>query len=388
MQQNTPDVLVVGGGVAGAATAAAAARRGLRTTLVEQFRLGHRHGSSHGPSRIIRLAYDGAPYVALVREAYELWRSLEHRSRQRLLLPTGGLDIGLAGTPSLRDTAKTMTDCAVPFEPLPSADLASRFPHLCVEPEMEGLYQPDAGVLDADACVRALMEDARAHGATIRERARVTRLEPVPGGVAAQVNGASLHAGVAVVAAGSWTGRLLDQLGRPVPLTVTREQVAYFATNGTAYAPGRFPVTIEHRASGPPMISMFPELTPGGGVKLMLDRNGPEILAEDLSDTVYAPALASLTTYAAHRLRGLGQVVHAETCRYTMTPDEDFILDLLPGHPQIGIASACSGHGFKFGPVVGETMVDLVTMGKTARPVTGFSLDRPALAADRTWKRS
>lgn len=388
MPRNAPDLLVVGGGVAGAATAAAAARRGLRTTLIEQFRLGHQYGSSHGPSRIIRLAYSGAHYVTLVREAYDLWHELEHRSRRQLLLPTGGLDFGLPETPSLRATARTMEQCAVEFEQLSATDLASRFPQLRVEPEMEGMYQPRAGVLNADACVQALAQDARAHGATIREQAQVSRLKPVPGGVTAQVDGASLYAGAAVIAAGSWTGRLLAELGRQVPLTVTREQVAYFAASSTEYSPDRFPVTIEHRAGDPPLISMFPQLSPGGGVKLMLDRNGPEIAADDLSGTVDAPALASLVSHATKRLRTLGQVVHAETCRYTMTPDEDFILDLLPDHPQIGIASACSGHGFKFGPVVGETMVDLITTGKTARPVAGFALDRPALAPGQAWSRS
>ncbi|MFD1935667.1 MULTISPECIES: N-methyl-L-tryptophan oxidase [Nonomuraea] len=374
------DLLVVGGGVTGTATASAAARRGLRTLLVEQFHIGNPHGSSHGPSRIIRLAYDGADYVALAREAYGLWRRVGHDVRQRLLRGTGGLDFGSADTPSLRATARTMEACDVEFERLSPDELAGRFPQLRPDPGMEGLYQQDAGVLDADTCVRALATDARAHGAEIREQARVRRLRPVPGGVAADVNGVDVRAAAAVIAAGSWTRPLLAEMGRPLPLSVTREQVAYFAAPSTAFGPDRFPVMIEHRAGRPPMISMFPELEPGGGVKLMLDRDGPEIDAGDLSGVVHEPALKRLMAHARHRLPGLGPLVRAETCRYTMTPDEDFVLDLLPGQATIGVASACSGHGFKFGPVLGEIMVDLLTTGTTARPVSRFSLDRPALA--------
>ncbi|GII76470.1 N-methyltryptophan oxidase [Sphaerisporangium rufum] len=379
------DLLVVGGGVTGAATAAAAARRGLRTVLAERFTLGNPHGSSHGPSRIIRLAYEGAGYVTLAREAYVRWRALERERGARLLLPTGGLDFGLAGTPSLRRTAATMESCGVAFERLPAAELAARFPQLRLDPGMAGLYQPDAGVLDADACVRALAGDARAHGAEIREHARVRLLRAGPGGVGAEVNGTDLQAGAAVLAAGSWTGSLLAEMGRPLPLVVTREQVAYFAAPGAGYRPGTFPVTIEHRAGRPPMISMFPRLSPEGGVKLMLDRNGPEIDADDLAGTVDERALAALTAHARHRLPGLGPVLAAETCRYTMAPDEDFVLDLVPGLPRVGVASACSGHGFKFGPVLGEIMVDLITAGTTARPVAPFRLDRPALVAGRPW---
>ncbi|MGV9386463.1 N-methyl-L-tryptophan oxidase [Nonomuraea sp. NPDC003707] len=389
------DLLVIGGGSTGTAVAAAASRRGLRTLLVEQYHLCHAHGSSHGPSRIIRLAYGGAGYVTLARESYDLWRALERESGRRLLRTTGGLDLGRAGTPSLERVAYTMRECGVAFERLSLAELARRFPQLCPDPGTEGLYQPDAGVLDADACVRALTESAVAHGCEILERSRVHQLRPVHGGVAAQVwRGAGglsgsdagdveVRAGAAVVAAGSWSGPLLAALGHPLPLTVTREQVGYF-TASDAFSPDRFSVAIEHRATRPPMISMFPQLSPGGGVKLMLDRNGPEISADDLSGAVHGPALDDLVAYARDRLPGLGPLIRAETCRYTMTPDEDFVLDMLPG--RIGVAAACSGHGFKFAPVLGEIMVDLVTNGTTARSIAPFAADRPALAAGSAWR--
>ncbi|MDI1464372.1 N-methyl-L-tryptophan oxidase [Catellatospora sp. KI3] len=370
------DLLVIGGGVTGAATALAAAARGLRTVLVERFPPGHRYGSSAGPSRIIRLAYDDPGYITLVRDADRRWRDLQQSTGVRLVTRTGGLDFGPAGLPSLRATAAAMASAGVPFTTLTGAELAERFPQLRPDPGMEGLYQPDAGVLHADDCVATLLAEAARHGAVIRHGARARDLRPDGDGVSATVDGQRLRAAAAVVAAGSWVNDVLGGTGVALPVTVTREQVGYYEVTGVDYTPARFPVTIEHQAARPYMISMFPELVPGGGIKLMRDKTGPEITPEDLSGEPDQAGLDLLTAHARRRLHGLGPLLHAETCRYTMTPDADFILDLLPGRPRIAVASACSGHGFKFAPTLGEIMVDLATTATTPHNLHPFRLDR------------
>jgi sarcosine oxidase len=370
------DLLVIGGGVTGAATALAAAARGLSTVLVEWFPAGHRHGSSSGPSRIIRLSYDDTGYIALVRDAYRRWRRLQRSTGVRLVTRTGGLDFGPAGLPALRATAAAMERAGVPFTSLTGAQLARRFPQLRPDPGMEGLYQPDGGVLHADGCVATLLAEAARHGAVIRHGARARDLRTDGDGVSVTVDGRQLRAGAVVVAAGSWVNDVLGGTGVALPVTVTREQVGYYEVAGEDYTPRRFPVTIEHQAARPYMISMFPELVPGGGIKLMRDRTGPTIAPEDLSGEPDREGLDLLTMHARRRLHGLGALRHAETCRYTMTPDADFVLDLLPGQRRIAVASACSGHGFKFAPTVGEIMVDLVTAGTTGYDIDPFRLGR------------
>jgi monomeric sarcosine oxidase len=371
-----PDLVVIGAGVVGASCALAAARRGLRTLLLERFEIGHQHGSSHGESRIIRQAYGTTHHIELARAAYRHWRTVQREVGVRLLRRTGGLDFGPPDVPSLAATADAMTAAGVRHTRLSRAELAARFPQLRFEPGTEGLYQPDGGVLAAASCVRALAAVAAQHGCEIQERALARSIRPAGDGVLLNVNGRRVRAGAAIVAAGSWVNQVLAGTGTELPVTVTREQVAWFRVDPVAFHPDRFPVMIEHRPRRPYLISMFPELNPRGGSKLMLDRNGPPVPPEDLTGTVDQRALAELAGYARRRLPGVGPVLRTETCRYTMTPDAEFVLDVLPGHPQIGVASPCSGHGFKFGPVFGEIMVDLVTTGSSRHPVGPFRLDR------------
>ncbi len=154
---------------------------------------------------------------------------------------------------------------------------------------------------------------------------------------------------------------MLAGTGFALPVTVTLEQVAYYAVPEIVYRPDRFPVTIEHRRRHPFMISMFPELSPGTGIKIMRDRDGPPIDPENLDRTPRQSALDMLSAQVRRRLRAVGPVRRVETCRYTMMPDGNFVLQQVPGHPRIAVVSACSGHGFKFAPEIGERAVDLVS---------------------------
>jgi sarcosine oxidase len=382
VNQSAVDVVVVGGGVIGCAAAYQLARDGYRVTLLEQFAIGHETGSSHGPSRIIRLAYDGADYVALARSSYAMWRELEAETGECLLVPTGGLDIGAPAAFALDGIRATFEATGVPFEQLDGDEIMRRFPQFTLPEGTIGLYQPDYSLLAANRCVAAIASRARMHGAVLREGERALDVHPEGDGVKVKTASGTIRADRIVLAAGSWLRPILRPLGIDIPITVLKEQLGFFpAIDPEPYCPGRLPLVI-HRFPGTTSLgSVFP-IFEHTGVKIMIDRIGPVVEPDDPDRSIDAPALERLRQYATGLLSGLtGEILEAVSCRYTMTPDEDFVLDRHPAHPQIVIASSCSGHGFKFAPVIGRILADLSVAGRTDHDVARFHLDRPALSA-------
>ena len=374
------NVVGVGGGVIGCATAYQLARAGHAVTLLEQFTPGHERASSHGPTRIIRLAYDGADYVSLARASYALWHELEAITGETLMIQTGGLDLGSADALAMDGIRDTYLETGVPFEELDRDEIASRFPQFNLPEETVGLYQADYSLLAADRCLASLVAQARSHGATIREGVRVTSVEPAGDGVAIQTSEGVILADRVVLAAGSWISPLLTSPGIAVPITVLKQQLAFFpAHEPESYVPGALPLVI-HRFPGTTSLgSIFP-IYNHSGVKIMIDRIGPAVEPDDPDRTIDEESLARLHRYAVEMLPGLtGEIIEAVSCRYTMTPDEDFVIDRHPEFPQIVIASACSGHGFKFGITIGQILADLAIGGSTSYDIHRFRLDRPAL---------
>ena len=381
MSERTADVLIVGAGVMGCAAAYQLAKDGARVQLFDQFALGHDRGSSHGPSRIIRLAYDSLDYVALARASYTLWRELEAASGARLLRPVGGLDVGAPDAQALDEIRATYLAAGVPFEALDRAAIMTRFPQFRLPEGTVGLYQADYGLLAADRCVATLADQARRYGATIRASEPVRTIRATSGGVELRTDQGVYSADRLILSAGSWIGPLLRQLDLDLPLTVQKEQVAFFrARDPEAFMPGRLPLVIHRFPNTTSLGSVFP-IFDHAGVKVMIDRVGPQVAPDDPDRSIDTMLLERLHAYAADLLPGLtGEIIAAVSCRYTMTPDEHFIIDRHPVHPQIVIASPCSGHGFKFGAVIGRILADLALHGATAYDIARFRLDRPALA--------
>lgn len=368
------DVIVVGGGVMGCAAAYHLAQDRRRVLLLEQFALGHTNGSSHGHSRIIRLAYDGEDYVRLAQAAFPLWRALEAESGAALLLMTGGVDLGRPGVASFEATRATLAAAGVPFEDLDRAALAARFPQFQLPEGTAGTYQADYGILDADRCVATLAAEARRHGAVLREREPARQLRTVGDAVEVRTDQGVYGADRLIVSAGSWARPLLRQLDLDLPLRVTREMVAFFAPCDPApFQPGRFPVFIHHSDGGWAGYG-FP-IFGLPGVKVAFHGGGPEVALDDEDRSVDPGRLAELRRYATGLLPGLsGEVIYAVSCRYTLTPDEHFIIDRHPAYPQVVVASPCSGHGFKFGVLVGRILADLAGPGTTPHPIGRFEL--------------
>ncbi len=216
-------VLVIGGGIVGCATAYAVAKAGHRVTLIEQFKVGHAFGSSHGPSRIIRLAYDGADYVRMAQASYAAWRMLEAEANVSLLEVIGGYDIGVPGTEAIAGIRNTFVQTGVPFEEMTGTQLMARFPQMHISENMEVLYQADYGLLHADACVSAFTEQAKFHGATIVEDERVTGIHPSTTQIEVQTTHQRYSADRIIICAGLWMNKVLEPLALHLPLMTTKE---------------------------------------------------------------------------------------------------------------------------------------------------------------------
>jgi monomeric sarcosine oxidase len=219
MSARTADVIVVGGGVMGCAAAYQLAKAGRRVVLLEQFGIGHSQGSSHGPSRIIRLAYDGIDYVRLARTAYALWHALAEETGEQLIVKVGGLDFGVPGALALDGIRATYAAAGVPFEPLDRNEIMRRFPQFNLPEGVIGFYQADYSLLAADRCVAALAEQARRHGAAIHAGEPARRVATSGAGVVVETDQGRYMADRLILSAGSWMRPLLGQLGLDLPLT-------------------------------------------------------------------------------------------------------------------------------------------------------------------------
>jgi sarcosine oxidase len=336
------DAIVVGAGVMGAATAWRLNRAGLSVVLLEQFEVGHDRGSSHGAVRVFRFSYDEAQFVLMAMESLPLWRELEEGSGQEILTVLGGFDVG--PTPRLESHTRALGSSGARFELLTGKDVVARFPSLSLPATASVLYQQDAGVLLAERAVRAMVDLAVAGGTSLRERSQVLEVRAAGDHAEVSTAGESFRAPVAVVTAGAWARPLLLGVGVDLPVTPTRETVAFFPS----YNDASFPVFVEW-TEGP----LYALPSPGQGLKTGWHHTGPET-DPDVRGPVEARVVDRMSSWVEERFPGaVSEHHHAETCLYTNTADERFILER---HGPIVVGSACSGHGFKFAPLIGERL--------------------------------
>ncbi|MCC5036494.1 FAD-dependent oxidoreductase [Streptomyces sp. WAC 00631] len=361
-------IAVVGAGLMGAATAWQLARRGHEVTLIEAYNIGHKHGSSHGSSRIIRRAYADPFYVGLTGQAYEQWRELEVDSSTPLLRRTGGVDMGKNRDP--KAIADLLAAARVPHELLGPEEAAERWPYIRITGPV--LYHPDAGVVDADQTVAACVRRAIEHGSQAIIGARVTGIE-VQGGERVLLrtdDGREVVADTVVIAAGAW----LPELELPVPLPpleVTQQQVFHFRQRDPSV---QWPTLIW---DGALHLYGLPSGSDGGPlptVKVAEHDRGTPTTARTRSGVVDPSSRTRVSGFVRDRLPGLDPDPTAEaTCLYTTTADEDFVLDR---HGPFVVVSPCSGQGAKFAPLIGAMAADLAT-GR-AEPHSRFRLGRSA----------
>lgn len=367
-------IAVLGLGGVGTAACRFLAAAGHAVVGFEQFRLDHDRGSSYGGSRIIRRVYADALYAGLMESAYPLWEALEAESGDALMLRCGGFFFGPSGHPDMAATEQALQQVGVPYEALSAADAQQRLPPFKLTDDEYGIFEPQSGLLRASDCVLANARGARAHGAELREGVAVEALEPAASGVRLTVDGQVELFDRVVIAAGSWTGKLLAPWVR-LPLTVHRQQYAHFAIPGepTAFAADRFPVWID---LGPHFYG-FPEHDQIPGVKVALHMPGPVLDPDSPDREPQDEPDQTLREYVARRLPDAsGEVTYHKVCLYTMSPDEDFIVDTLPGEPRVVFVGGLSGHGFKFTVLLGQIAARLAAGQDPGHDLSRFRLSR------------
>jgi monomeric sarcosine oxidase len=371
------DLIIVGAGLAGSAAAwtASAPARGLKVVLLEQFDPEHRNGSSHGSARIFRRAYPDKLHVELTGKAGELWRQLEDEAGETLLTLTGGVDFGATRKP--KKLHKVLTRNGVPAELLEPEAAAERWPYFDFTGAGKVMFHAEAGVLDPHNAMAAMRRLAADNGADIRFGTPVTRLARTPAGdgAVAHTDSGTFTAPVIAVAVGAWIVPLLDGLVELPKLTVIQQQIAHFAplsTPGNTLTPGQAdPWPIFVCQDGDDNYYGLPGGRDGGvpgaikvgehATKIDEHTGIRETTAEDRDFEVDPAAQARLADFIGRRLPGLNATpVNEVTCLYTMTKNDDFILDR--SGPFV-VASPCSGHGAKFAPLLGEIIADLAAGG-------------------------
>jgi sarcosine oxidase len=371
------ETIIIGAGAMGSAAAYHLARDNRSVLLLEQFAIGHQRGSSHGDSRIIRLAYDHPTYVELARSAYHLWAELESELHRALITTTGGLDMSAPDQRSFEIRVESLKQKQVPFEILDTAEIMRRFPQWHLSEKTVGVYQADSGILNPSECVPLMVAQAKRRGAVVIEQTPVRSIRVHDRGADVVTSESIYHCRKLIISAGAWAGPLLKTIGVDLPLAVTQEQFAYYAVDQPAdFQPDRFPVFI-HYGSGGTFDNYGCPIFGHDGVKVGEHHAGPIVTADTRSFEIDQARLKRLTDYVRTHLPGVtGEAFDVSSCLYTNTPDEHFIIDILPDHPQVIIASPCSGHGFKFSILIGRILVDLVERGKTEYPIGLFELKR------------
>jgi sarcosine oxidase len=371
------DAIVIGLGGMGSATAFHLARRGRRVLGLEQYGLLHDRGSSHGLTRIIRLAYHEHPsYVPLLRRAYELWHELEQLSGERLLITTGSIEGGPEDGPLFQGALEAARIHDLPHEVLDVAELRRRFPaYGDFEPSTHVVLQPDGGFLLAERTLLAHINQAVRHGAELHFHEPVLDWEPTAdGGVRVASARATYEADRLVICAGPWAGRLVPRIAS---LAVPERQVLAWLqpTRPELFAPDRFPVFVLDVEEG--NYYGFPEHDVPG-FKFGRYHHLREPMDPDDPDRATHPEdEAILRAFAARYFPGgAGPTILLKACIFTNSPDEHFVIDRLPDASQVSIAAGFSGHGYKFCSLVGEVMADLALDGATSHAIGLFSLSR------------
>lgn len=370
------DVIVIGVGGMGSATAYHLARRGVDVLGLERYNIPHAEGSSHGYTRIIRRAYYEDPsYVPLIERAYDLWDQLADETGREIIHRTGSIDAGLPDDPVFAGSKSSCEEYDIPYEILDGAELADRFPGYQLPEDYRAVYQPDGGFVVPEEAIVGHVEAAQNAGATVRAREPVQGwTETTAGDITVETAQGTYQAESLVLTAGAWNQKLTDALeGLAQP---ERQVLAWFQPERPdRFQPETFPVwnlsVPEGRFYGFPIYEV-------PGFKLGKYHHRDEQIDPDSWNREPGPADERLLREFTQSYfpEAAGETMGLTTCMFTNTPDEHFILDTLPAHPQVVVGAGFSGHGFKFASVIGSILADLAVDGETDHPIGKFRLDR------------
>ena len=382
----TWDVIVLGLGAMGAAAAYQLARRGVRVLGLDRYGPPHDRGSSHGDTRITRLALgEGAHYLPLARRSHEIWRELEAELGVTLLQQVGGLVFssasGRAPAHGAQDFLQTTIDVArqngIPHEVLDARAMSERFPQFHFAGDETGCFEPGAGLVHPERCIAAQLEMAARHGAEVRTHEEVLDWRPDGGGVVVRTQHGTHCAGRLILAAGAWMSQFMPALSSTT--RVYRQVLYWFEPEGPAevFSGERMPVYIRVPDERAAMFYGFP-MVDGTGLKVAGEQFEVTCAPDAMECTVSPGEVAAMHALASPHVRLGPRLIKAVACKYTVTPDYHFVIDRHPDCAQVWFASACSGHGFKHSAAVGEALAQQVVEGRSDCDLEPFKLARLA----------
>ncbi|GKU82980.1 N-methyl-L-tryptophan oxidase [Niallia sp. NCCP-28] len=370
------DVIIVGAGSMGMAAGYFLSKSGKKTLLLDSFNPPHNKGSHHGDTRIIRHAYgEGEEYVPLALKAQELWYELEEKSGRQLFLQTGVLNVGNEASEFIQNIISSSKTYSLPLEVLDSAEVNKRWPGISLSNEYIGCFEPTSGVLKCEECIEAYRELAERHGATILPNSKVKELSVHENRVIIKLEAQTFTSESLIVSAGAWSGSLLSMLNLHLPLNPIRKTFAWFKADEQLYNHKDFPAFSFETPNG--LYYGFPSVE-GAGLKVGRHDGGETIKPEEemLRFGELKKDEGDVSQFLAEFMPSAGQLKYGKTCMYTLTPDEDFIIDRHPDYPNIAIASGFSGHGFKFSSAIGKILSELIISGRSEQNIAPFSINR------------
>jgi sarcosine oxidase len=365
-------VAVIGVGGTGSASLRFLARAGHEAIGFEQFQIGHGHGSSHGESRIIRYAYPDEFHTRLMAQAYTLWDELETEAGQELFVRCGGITFGPRQHPEMLSTAAALQAAGLSYEELRAEAARERFPAIHFANDESAIYQSQSGFLRPTRCILANVQLAKNYGAQVRENTLVRRIENHGEQVLISTDTATESFDAVIVSAGAWIGQLLAPLN--LPLSVEQRQIVYLriANHPENFAPGSLPVWIDANT----YYYGFPCDGVIEGIKCASHTLGDWM---DLSEPrpAFEHHLQQVVDYARHRFPDLSDgITQASACLYTLTPDENFIVDSAPKLKTVHLVSGCSGHGFKWTVLLGAIAAQMATRQPITYDLSPWELAR------------
>lgn len=351
------------------------ARRGVKTLVLERFKLNHENGSSHGKSRIIRTAYAEHPgYVPLVRRSFGLWRELERLSGEELLVMTGGLMIGRPNSRLVQGVLRSVREHRLPHEQLGAEEVHERFPIFKLAEGEVGVYEKNAGKLFPEKSIETNNRLAREEGAEFHFEEPLVAWDSVGERVEARTAKESYMASQIAFTSGPWLSSLVPDLR--VPLQTERQVMFWFhpKKDNDLFLAKRMPIFIWELPDGREFYGL-PDS--GEGVKVARSHGGILSPPDRINRRVSTMDESPVREFIRSRLPSAdGRIIASTTCIYTNSPDHHFVIDFHPSHKNVLIVSPCSGHGFKFSPVIGEVVADLLTRGRTDFDLSLFNLSR------------
>jgi sarcosine oxidase len=375
MPEKQADVIIIGLGAMGTAAAFQCAQRGLRVIGIEQFELGHERGSSHGKSRVIRKAYFEDPrFVPLLHATYDEWREVESQSGQRLLHLVGCLNMGPPAHPAIEGVRASVRQHALAHETLTAGQIRQRWPFFEPAENDIGIFEADGGFIRPEQAMHCLAQLANRHGAMLSAKETVHHWSADGNGVTIETDKGRYTAANLIVSAGSWLPGIVPELA--ARLEVERQVQAWFMPDRpAAFERANMPVFIHFTEEDG--FYGIPPSDSATGIKIARHHGGVITTADTVDRRVHPQDEADIRRYIRKYIPAAdGPMVDAKVCLYTNTPDSHFIIDRHPAHENVWIGGGFSGHGFKFAPLVGKILSELVTDGKTSQPIDLFSISR------------